>query len=164
MKLRVKVDGRAYEVEVEGLEHAGLGAAASRVESSPIGTVPKPPASMSRGRVGAPAATVPAAAPSAKPERPRQAMPWHGVAIGPSGECLAPVPGTIRGVLVKPGQAVKAGEPLLNIEVSAVLSPQKRPLVGTVRTVASGVVAEITVREGEPVHFGQMLVRFAAAR
>ena len=160
MKLRITVDGQPYNVEVEALD-ASLPSAATRVESARLLAPPKRPASTTNGpRPAAPSA--PAAATPPKPAAP--AKPWHGVDPGPDGECLAPVPGTVRGVLAKPGQSVKAGEPIINIEVSAVLSPQKKPLIGTVRSTRPGTIAEVAVKEGDTVAFGQILARLAPRR
>ena len=87
-KLAVTVNGKAYEVEVEGHK-----AAAPKVQ--PI----KP---------AAPAAA-PAASPAAAPAAPKKAS-GAGTAV------TAPLPGTITSINVKEGDQVKAGDTVLVME------------------------------------------------
>lgn len=66
-------------------------------------------------------------------------------------QCVkAPLAGTIFKVLVRPGQVVAAGEPVLVLEAMKMESE--------IRAVNGGVVAEILVREGDQVAVGQPLV------
>ncbi|MDX2131334.1 MAG: biotin/lipoyl-binding protein [Planctomycetota bacterium] len=157
MKLRVTVDGKSYDVEVEVRDAGVFASAASRVEGArvdashlranhapahaPVHTSPRP----------APAEP----APPAEPARP----PWHGLTVAGAGECVSPVPGVVTAVLVKPGDAVKARDPLVELEVSHLMATSDRPTVGTVRALEGGVIAEVSVRPGDPVKFGQLLVR-----
>lgn len=194
MKLKVTVEGKTYEVEVEAVDQAQLGSAALRVEGSPLG----PPAPRPDGHSQRPAGPVPnsspsptpappptpKAFPSASPASPPHAAtppspaplpphqppgpwpdraPWHGLSVGASpGECVAPMPGVIASVLVKPGDLVRANDPLIQLEASHILSPQEKPLVGTVRAVEAGAVAEVLVNRGDSVSFGQPLVRMSS--
>lgn len=166
MKLRVTVDGKAYMVEVEPAETGVIASAASRVEGASVRTsvaaaLPAPRrASGPNGKPASPAPAKPEPVAERLPERP----PWHGLSVGSPGECTAPVPGTIKRVLVKPGDTVKKNDALVHIEVSSVLSPREKPLVGTVRALESGVVAEVTVKEGQTVAFAQPLVRVGAKK
>lgn len=163
MKLRIKVDGKSYEVEIESVEPSANTSAASRVEGSPVGAAfarHQPPINASPAVRSAPSAPPPAQAPAIHHE-PRS--PWHGLTVGAAGEVLAPTEGIVCQVLIKVGDAVKASDPLVNIEVSHVLSPQKQPLIGTIRAIEAGIVAEIGVEPGQSVKFGQRLVRLQQA-
>ncbi len=187
MKLRVKLRGKTYEVEVETIDQSGLGSAALRVEGSPAGPpVGRPAGSASSNQAAAaraaaapqapalpaspvqsaapptPAAASPPAAqpaPEAAPEPVAPRPPWHGLTVGGPGECLAPIPGVIASILVKVGDAVKANDPLVQLEASHVVSPQEKPLVGTVRAIEGGTVSEVAVARGDAVGFGQVLIR-----
>lgn len=192
MKLKVTVEGKTYEVEVETVDQSSLGSAALRVEGSPVGPSSARPSSASASQAAAaraagPAAPAPSATPApgpapkhpptpvplpsnshpdsaapalqAGPEPLAPRPPWHGLTVGRPGECLAPIPGVIASILVKVGDAVKANDPLVQLEASHVVSPQEKPLVGTVRAVEGGTISEVAVSRGDAVGFGQVLVR-----
>ena len=61
----------------------------------------------------------------------------------------APMPGTILGVNVKEGEAVKAGQPIFVLEAMKMESDITAPVNGTVRG--------ITVRKGDAVEAGKLL-------
>jgi glutaconyl-CoA/methylmalonyl-CoA decarboxylase subunit gamma len=179
MKLRITVEGKVYDVEVERADAPELGSAASRVEGAAVGSsLPKMPARPALKPISSTAPVVANGATASSPSResikpaasaqvdapveppvggPR--APWHDLTIGEHGELLAPVPGIVLSVLVKVGDAVKANDPLVHIEVSKVLSPQEHPLVGTIRAIHSGTVADVLIKAGEKVGFGQALVK-----
>lgn len=180
MKLRITVEGKVYHVEVERADAPELGAAASRVEGAAVGSAL--PRVLARSALKPLASTAPATANSATPSGPSrentkavgapaqadapveppvggQRAPWHDLTVGEHGEILAPVPGSVLSVLVKVGDAVKANDPLVHIEVSKVLSPQEHPLVGTIRATNGGTVADVLIKTGEKVGFGQVLVK-----
>src|SRR5437879_5806964 len=65
------------------------------------------------------------------------------------------VEGTVARWLKPPGEAVRRGEPLVEIETDKVTSELEAP--------ADGVLAEVLVAEGETVPDGEVLARIAAA-
>lgn len=78
-------------------------------------------------------------------------VPQAAAAQVTAAQCVkAPLAGTIFKVLVRPGQAVAAGEPVLVLEAMKMESE--------IRAVNGGVVAEVLVREGDQVAVGQPLV------
>ena len=83
---------------------------------------------------------------SALTEVPRFADPGQQA---PAGSLLAPMPGLVRRVLVEPGTAVVAGQPLLVLEAMK--------MEQTVAAPAAGVVAELRAKAGEQVSTGQIL-------
>ncbi|MEM1331581.1 MAG: acetyl-CoA carboxylase biotin carboxyl carrier protein subunit [Planctomycetota bacterium] len=125
MRLRITVEGKAYDVEVEVLDGAPVAA-------------PLPAAS-------APAAPIGSAAPSAPPPPKPAAAPSAG---GGDGEVRSPVAGTVLSITVKPGDEVGLNDTLLVLEAmkmeSAVASPSAgkiaEVLVSTGDTVAAGQV------------------------
>jgi biotin carboxyl carrier protein len=60
------------------------------------------------------------------------------------------MPGTIRKVLVEPGQRVAAGDPLLVLEAMKMELP--------LRALDDGIVAEVRCREGELVQADAVLI------
>jgi biotin carboxyl carrier protein len=108
-KLRVTVDGKAYEVVVEILDKGPENAAEKR-----------------RMAWSAPASVAPAqaAAPAAAP----------GAAAAP-GEVPSPLAGKVVSVDVQPGQAVEANAQLLTLEAMKMNTYVFAPAAGTVEAV-----------------------------
>jgi biotin carboxyl carrier protein len=136
-KFLIKVNGIAYEVEVE--ENASLPAAAAApvFQAAPV-AAPAPAA--------APAA--PAAAPAAPAPAPAPAQSAQGK-IG--GEVIkAPMPGTILGISVTVGAAVQKNQTLCVLEAmkmeNEIVSPR------------DGVVAGIHTSKGASVNAGEPLI------
>jgi biotin carboxyl carrier protein len=72
-------------------------------------------------------------------------------AAAPS-EIRAPIPGLIRRVLVREGEAVRKGQPLLTLDAMKMENELCAP--------ADGVVRQIHVHEGRTVERGQVLLSF----
>ena len=134
MKLRITVEGRAYEVEVEVLDGAQVPVPAA---------TPAPVA----------AAPIPAPTPAPAPASPQAPPALSGKSAGGAGEVTSPLAGSVLSVGVKPGDSVSAGDTLLVLEAmkmeSNVASPQQ------------GTVAEVLVAPGDAVKSGEVLVRFS---
>lgn len=125
-KFNITVNGSTYEVEVEE-----VGSAASSRPATPVVAAPAP------APVAAPAPAPVAAAPAPK-------------AAGAGEHAIsAPMPGKILKILVKEGQAVKAGENLMFLEA---MKMQNEILADT-----DGVVKAINVAEGATVKVGESL-------
>lgn len=145
MRLRITINGRVYEADVEVLE-----------ADSPAG-VPRAAAT----GVGAPAAGGIASGPpvavphdvSADREVPVEAA--VPLATGPGGgprpcEVRAQLPGVVSELRVRPGQRVAAGDVLLVLEAMKMDNDVMAPVAGTVRAVH--------VAPGEQVAAEQVLV------
>ncbi len=131
-KLRITVEGKVYEVEVEVLgSKASAPAAAPAAAPAPVAAAPV-----------APAAPAPAPAPVA-------AAP---VAAG-AGDVVCPLAATVVAVNVKEGQAVKAGDLLVTLEAMKMSTP--------INSDKSGTVSKIYVSAGQSVQEGQPLVAIA---
>ena len=124
MKYVVTINGKQYDVEVEKVS-GGY----------------KP---MSMGAKAAPAAPAPAA-PAPAPAAPK-ATP---VSAG-DNTVTSPMPGTILGVKVKEGDAVKAGQLVIILEAMKMENEIVAP--------ADGVVASVAVKEGDTVETDATLV------
>jgi acetyl-CoA carboxylase biotin carboxyl carrier protein len=100
-----------------------------------------------------PAGAVPAAQPPAPAEAPAEAGPPKGAVTSPmvGTVYLSPEPG--KPPFVKVGDAVKADDTILIIEAMKTMNQITAPHAGTVR--------EISVTDGQPVEFGQMLLVIA---
>jgi biotin carboxyl carrier protein len=132
MKMRITVDGRAYEVDVEILEDARTPGA-----TLPAATGPAP-------------LPTPAPSPGAPPPRPAASAAATGP--GDAKEVRSPIAGTVVRVLVKVGDDVKPDQTLMVVEAMKMESNIASPLAGTVK--------EINVAQGATVGAGDVLIRF----
>jgi methylmalonyl-CoA carboxyltransferase small subunit len=133
VKLRITLDERTFEVEVEVAEpdHAGLPPA------YPVGTARL---SGSAASAQAPAAGSAAAGPSSVP------------LADESKACRSPVSGMVVKVIAAPGDALNAGDSILVLEAMKMETNITAP--------QSGVIASIAVAQGARVQTGDVLVTF----
>lgn len=120
-RLRITVEGIAYDVTVEELD---------------AGTSPAPMAAPAAAPVAPVASPAPAAAPAA-------AAP----AAAAAGDVTSPLAGTVLKVDVSQGQAVTAGQVLVTLEAMKMNTPVTAPAAGTVTAIR--VEAGATVQEGQ---------------
>ena len=120
MKYVVTINGKQYDVEVEKVS-GGY----------------KP---MSMGAKAAPAA----------PAAPAPAAPKAAPVSAGDNTVTSPMPGTILGVKVKEGDAVKAGQLVIILEAMKMENEIVAP--------ADGVVASVAVKEGDTVETDATLV------
>lgn len=123
-KLRITVEGKTYEVEVEIL--------GSRIASVAPAAAPAP---------AAPAVSAPVAAPAAP--APKKAAP----APAGANDVACPLAAVVVEVNVKEGQKVKAGDLLVTLEAMKMNTPVNSPADGTVAKIC--VSAGQSVNEGE---------------
>lgn len=123
MKYVVTINGKQYDVEVEKVSGGYK------------------PMSM-----GAKAAPAPAPAPAA----PAPAAPKAAPVSAGDNTVTSPMPGTILGVKVKEGDAVKAGQLVIILEAMKMENEIVAP--------ADGVVASVAVKEGDTVETDATLV------
>jgi len=69
-----------------------------------------------------------------------------------SGSLVAPMPGRVVSVMVKVGQSVKPGDPLIALE--------SMKMETVLRSPKKGEIGEVAVSEGDSVRRGQLLVRY----
>jgi len=129
-KMRVTVNGKAYEVEVEVLE-------------DDEGRYPGAAPTLTPPHASPPAAAAPRPVP--QPVIPTQPD-------ARTNQVSAPIVGTVTKILVSPGAAVKANQPLLVLDAMKMDTYINSPHDGVVEQVHCGV--------GESVHVGQKLVTF----
>lgn len=146
MKYVATLNGKKYEVEVERVEEyrpldrgevvtaaAPIIAAAPKAAPAPAAHAPAP----------APAPTAPApAAPAAPAPAPS--------ASGAGKTVDAPMPGKILDIKVKPGDAVKYGQPVVIMEAMKMETEIVAP--------ADGTIATVNVSTGDSVETGAVLV------
>jgi len=135
MKLRITVEGKAYEVDVEVLDDGGA--------------MPAGPAAP----VAAPTAAPVAAAPAAAPVPPPAQAPAPQAGAGDQKEVTSPMAGNVVSLRVKAGDTVAVGDTLLVLEAMKMESNVASPTAGT--------VSEVLTKEGEAVSFGQVMIRFS---
>jgi methylmalonyl-CoA carboxyltransferase small subunit len=114
LKLRITVDGKVYEVEVDVFE------------PEPAGPAYVPPVGSAR---------VPAAAPAPPP--PRAATPTP---VADEGKvCRSPIAGTVAKVPVQVGQAIKVNDVLLVLEAMKMETVITAPIAGKVSKINANV-------------------------
>jgi len=126
-KLRITVEGKAYDVTVEVLEDTDTGMVA--LPSAPAAAPSAAPAAPAPAPVAAPAAAAPAAAPAG------------------AGEVPSPLAGTVVSVDVAVGDSVNAGDQVLVLEAMKMNNVVQAPTSGTVTAIA--VQPGATVVEGQ---------------
>lgn len=129
-KLRVTVEGKAYEVLVEMLDETGA--------PSPVAAPVAAPASL------APVASAPVAAPA---PAPKSAAP----AAGGAGDIPSPLAGKVVSIDVKVGQAVEEGAQVATVEAMKMNTYIYAP--------RAGIIAAILVNPGDGVEEGATLLR-----
>ncbi|HIQ01585.1 MAG TPA: acetyl-CoA carboxylase biotin carboxyl carrier protein subunit, partial [Anaerolineales bacterium] len=79
--------------------------------------------------------------------------PAPGAAAPPTGTVIAPLPGVIKSIAVRPGQRVKFDDELLVIEAMK--------MDNIIRAQRAGTIETIHVTEGRQVAYGDPLLEFA---
>ncbi len=121
--IQVVVNGTAYEVKME----AEAAPAAATVATPKVASAPKP-------------------APVAAPAKATVA------ATGSDKEVIAPMPGVILDVAVKPGSKVAAGTLLCYLEAMK--------MKNAIRSSRDGVIASVEVADGQRVQYGNVLFKY----
>lgn len=164
MKYRVTIDGQQREVDVQMTPTGGVSVA---LDGEPVDAdvVPVPEGVNLRldGKIydvaiggRAEELTIASGAhrtvASVESERARARKRSRGSAGRADNELRAPMPGRIVKVLVAPGQAVEANEPLVVIEAMK--------MENELRATGPATVASVEVTEGQNVEGNSLLVRF----
>ena len=146
-RFRVVVGEETYDVEIIGDQSL---AAASITPS----LMPAEPRALPDA---APAAASAPPVPAAKREAGPRATPKPAPrpAGGGAGALVAPMPGVILDVSVKPGDTVTRGQEVAVLEAMKMQNSVKSPRDGT--------IAEVCVVPGQAVGHGDAIVRFASA-
>ncbi|HHW43001.1 biotin/lipoyl-binding protein [Desulfofundulus thermobenzoicus] len=133
-KFKVLVNGEPFEVQVEEMQAVPPAPSVKLVSSRPAAS--PPPAVQAAPAAPEPVKTAPAPPPPAAPAG--------------AGAVTAPMPGNINAVKVKPGDQVKAGDPLVVLEAMKMENEITAPVAGTVE--------EVRVKAGQTVNNGDVLV------
>jgi methylmalonyl-CoA carboxyltransferase small subunit len=115
LKLRITVDQKTYEVDVEVAEddRAPAGAAHAYIPAAPTATPPTPP------------------------PIPRTVAPETGVAE--DKVCRSPVAGVVVRVNAQVGQQIQANDPLLVLEAMKMETNITSPVAGKIKAIKAGV-------------------------
>ena len=144
-RFKVIVGEDTYDVEIIGDQSL---AAASITPS----LVPAEPRAHAAAAAAPPA---PAAKREAAPRAAPKPAPRPAGGGGGAGALVAPMPGVILDVSVKPGDTVTRGQEVAVLEAMKMQNSVKSPRDGT--------IAEVCVVPGQAVGHGDAIVRFASA-
>jgi len=84
------------------------------------------------------------------------AAPANAAATGGDGKVRAAMNGRVVALLVKPGERVEAGQPVMTLEAMKMEHVHTAPISGTIRA--------IDVAEGEQVTTGRVVVEIEASK
>lgn len=143
MKIKVEIDGKAYEVEIENI-HARPVIAEIDGEQYQVWPEEDEPQAVTTAVDGKPLITVPEA-----PVSPSQAD-----VLGQAGgnSLAAPLPGVIVAILVKPGDKVTRGQELCTLEAMK--------MKNAIRSSRDAAIDSIAINVGDQVGHGQVLMTF----
>jgi glutaconyl-CoA/methylmalonyl-CoA decarboxylase subunit gamma len=132
--LQVIVDGQPFDVQVAG----------TSITSTPVASA--------EPRAAAPR---PAPQPTPLPPLPNVPVARPVAPVGANGghDVVAPMPGTIISIEVKPGQQVEVGQVVCVLEAMKMKNP--------IRVNVAACIAEVMVQTGQSVAYGDVLVRLA---
>jgi len=136
VKLKISVDGKAYEVDVEVPEE-------EQHSARSLGGYIPPYAPHSAVTFAAPVHAAPLTAPKPNGEsHPNE-----------SGVCRSPIAGIVIKVNIQEGQQIQANDLMIVLEAMKMETNVTAPIAGKVK--------KINVNPGEGVQLGQVLVEFA---
>ncbi len=145
-KLRVTVNDRLYEVEVDDLSTSPISVKVNgRTYAVKFETDAVAQASAAETPVG------PAVAPSAGPPV-KKLSTATGPAEANAKAVTAPLPGNIVSIAVKPGDQVNAGQEICSLEAMK--------MNNAIRSPRDGVIAGVEVSLGQVVNHGDILATF----
>lgn len=137
MKMKVIIDNQTYEVDIEDI-HARPVIAFVEGERFEVWHEEE-------NRSAAPIVAAPA------PAQPQPAAP-HAQQTGGAKDVIAPLPGVIVAIPVKPGDEVSRGQELCTLEAMK--------MKNTIRASREGTIAAIEINVGDQVGHGQVLMTY----
>ena len=160
MKFRISVEGEAFEVEVDDPSARPVVATVDGERFEVWAEVAPAPvvAAASRPDITSAAAVDTALVPPVVTPLPGEIDYDLAAGAGASGRnrslsVLAPIPGTVVAISVKPGDDVTVGQELCVLDAMKMESP--------IRAARPGSIARIHVTEGENVKHHQLLMEYA---
>ena len=152
MKLKVQIEGRAFEVEVEDLNARPI---VATVDGERFEVWPE----MAEAPVSAPASAPTPSKPASVETHASAAVPRSSGSRTPAtgGDntrvVRAPIPGVIVAIAAKPGAKVEIGDELCVLEAMKMRN--------AIRATCAGQIAEVHVTVGQHVKHHDLLVEFA---
>lgn len=146
-QLRVTVNGKAYDVEIEDVTSTSANVnvnGKSYSISKDAGQAS--PVVETRADVAAPAAPPQASA------APAKVQPQAGAAASSANDVRAPMPGVVLEVVVKVGDKVSTGQQLCALDAMK--------MKNAIRSPRDAVIASVEVANGQKVAYNDVLVSF----
>ncbi|MDO8971948.1 MAG: biotin/lipoyl-containing protein [Saprospiraceae bacterium] len=146
-KIQIKLNGKSYDVEVNDLAGdtmtLSVNGKAYNVEVEDSGSpVTQNQPQMTQQVVKA-----------ASPKPAQASAPAVAIAAASNDVIIAPMPGVIMDIAVKPGDKLEAKQPVCALEAMK--------MKNILRSTREGVVASVEVSEGQRVPYGAVIIRFA---
>jgi biotin carboxyl carrier protein len=154
MKYRVRVEDRTFEVEVSDLAARPI---VATVDGARFEVWPEDDTAAPAPVPAGPSAAAPAIqAPATPPRRTRRTSGIEALPPDQAGDAvLAPIPGVIDAIAVRPGDRVAAGQALCVLEAMK--------MKNVIRAPRAGQVAEVRIAVGDRVKHNGVLLQFAPA-
>jgi biotin carboxyl carrier protein len=143
MRVRVKIDGRAFEVEIDNLRNRPI---VATVDGERFEVWPEE-------RIPAPLPADPGADAALTTPTPAAREPTTTVAANASRAVRAPLPGMIVSLTAQPGSMVTVGQELCVLEAMKMKNP--------VRATRAGQIAAVHVTIGQHVKHHDLLLEYA---
>ena len=141
MKYSVKIGNQSFSVEIDDINSRPV---VARVDGEVFEILPEREVIAAGGW----------AAESPQPAPAGVVLPRGSASQQMSGsDMVAPLPGTVTEVFVKPGENIESGQVVLIIDAMK--------MKNSIRSVRSGTVGQVLVSAGQSVAHKQALIRFA---
>lgn len=143
MKMKIKVDGDTYEIEIDDLDTRPI---LAKVNGQTFEVYPE------EVQVAKPVNLPPSRQPVITPDR--VVIKPSTAAVSASGKSvLSPLPGVIDSIMVREGDEVKSGQELLILEAMK--------MKNTIRSTRDGKIGRVYVSIGDQVPHNHVLLDFA---
>lgn len=146
-KFQIKIDGKTFDVEAESMCGNALNL---RIDGKPYTVEIEESDSPLKSK---PNIRVVNATPQVNANEPETSTVPAVIASASNDVIVAPMPGVIMDIAVKPGDSITARQPICALEAMK--------MKNIIHSHRDGIVACVEVTDGQHVPFGAVIIRFA---